>query len=43
MYNRHYGINAKCIMNTLAEEQFVNFIVGRLDEREQKFIMNKRV
>ena len=30
-------------MNTLAEEKFASFIAGRMDEREEKLIMNKRL
>ena len=30
-------------MSTLAEEQFASFIAGRMDEIEEKLIMNKRL
>ena len=30
-------------MNTLAEDKFAEFIARKMDEREKKFVMNKKL
>ena len=30
-------------MNTLAEDKFAEFIATKMDEREKKFVMNKKL
>ena len=30
-------------MNTLAEDKFAEFIARKLDEKEKKFVMNKKL